>query len=179
MANSNEQNPQGTFQFTNNYVHSNQGKFINAAKLKTKPIINGNTFEDTTLNDKYLIYISHNQNEIKMINNTFSNIVTGGTSESNCGGIATFLESSLTEFTIKYENCKFYDINNNHNTKPHYQGGAIQYGFSSSNLNAHIEIKSCEFKRNKAIRHGGAVAIRNAKSVTITGSTFEANIANY
>lgn len=108
---SGEQSPMGTFQFTNNYIKSNQGRFINAEKLNSKPIISGNTFIDFSLNNNDLMYISHNQNEIKLINNTFSGLVVGGSDESNCGSIVKIVENSITDFTISYENCKFNEIN--------------------------------------------------------------------
>ena len=68
----------GTFQFTNNYVTSNNGNFINVTKMSIKPIINNNIFENTTIKNNFLIYISHNLNQIELINNSFSNIITSG-----------------------------------------------------------------------------------------------------
>ena len=41
-----------------------------------------------------------------------------------------------------------------------------------------IEIVDCEFKRNKAKKHGGAVANRTAKTVLIQDCKFETNLAN-
>lgn len=41
-----------------------------------------------------------------------------------------------------------------------------------------IEIISCEFKRKKAKRHGGALSIRTWKSVLIRDCEFESNVAN-
>lgn len=75
--------------------------------MNVKPIISGNTFVDSSLNNNDLMYISHNQNEIKLINNAFSGLVVGGSDESNCESIVKTVENSITEFTISYENCKF------------------------------------------------------------------------
>lgn len=45
-------------------------------------------------------------------------------------------------------------------------------------MNKCIEIINCEFKRNKAKRHGGALSIRTGKSVLIRDCEFESNVAN-
>ena len=75
--------------------------------MNVKPIISGNAFVDSSLNNNDLMYISHNQNEIKLIKYTFSGLVVGGSDEFNCRSIVKTVENSITEFTISYENCKF------------------------------------------------------------------------
>lgn len=164
------------FQFTNNYVTSNNGNFINATKMRNKPNISNNTFEKITINNNFLIYISHNLEQIELINNSFSNIIISDTNKMSGGGIATLI--GYSEFTIQYEKCKFYDIINDNDIMPYYQGGAISYGFSNININAHIRIIQCEFKRNKAKHHGGAIFIQTSKTVFISDCGFESNIAN-
>ena len=177
---SNSNDPKGEFKFINNNVKSNQGRLINAEKLRTKPIINGNTFEQTTLNNDYLIYISHNQEEVKLENNTFSNIMTGGANESNCGSITNIIAPTLSSFTIGYDNCKFIDINNNkkRDIQPFYRG-AIQRGYSNDDNNINVNISVCQFKGCNSVQQGGAVTIKDAKDVIIKGCTFESNSAEY
>ena len=105
----------GTFTFKDNNVNKcNKGLFIRADKLRNKPIIEGNTFEDISLSNSYMISISHNQNEIIFNNNTFSQITTSGNENSECGGAGIFVPSSSTDYTIKYIKCNFISITNNH-----------------------------------------------------------------
>lgn len=95
-----------------------------------------------------MISIVYNHETIVFTNNTFSNIVSSGSENSDCGGLGISISKSEGELTIKYENCKFYDISNKHDGKPKTQGGAIQYGFSNNNYSSNIEIYKCEFKSN-------------------------------
>ena len=170
--------PIGTFIFRSNYVKSNKGRLILAEKLRAIPTIENNIFDSMTLSGSYLISITHNQGEIELTNNTFSHITTTGTTNTDCGGSGLSLKSSSDDYTIKYNKCKFYDISNNQETTPNCYGGALQYGMSTE-FNAKIELEECEFKRN-AVKcgHGGGVAIRTSKSVSIRGCIFESNTAN-
>lgn len=173
-----EANGEGEFVFTNNYVKSNNGQIIHCDKMLIKPIISNNTFEDIIIKDTSFINIFSIISEIELINNTFARITNIGTDESMSGGLGILITSFLDEFTLRYEKCKFYDIINSHTTTPRSQGGAIQFGFLNSTLNKCIEIINCEFKRNKAKRHGGALSIRTGKSVLIRDCEFESNVAN-
>ena len=58
-------------------------------------------------------------------------------------------------------------------------GGGIQYGFTASISNVDMIFNNCVFRENKAVRHGGAIAIQTKKTVEINSCIFEDNIANY
>lgn len=166
-----------SFVFTNNYVNSTNTRFINAPRIRAKPVIDNNIFDSCTLNDKYFIYILHNQDEIEFNNDTFSNIINRGTGASTCGGLTANVERSGSKFTFKYTNCHFINIRNEHSNQPSSQGGAIQY-FSNDNVEVDFEITNCEFNNNKAYLHGGAISLRTSGRVSITGCIFEFNEAN-
>ena len=168
------------FQLTNCVVKSNQGRFVNAEQLKSKPIITGNTFEESSLDNNYLIYIAHDQDEIKLTNNTFSDIDAGGADESNCGGLTKFVESSsTTEVTICYEDCKFAGINKNQQARnAQYYHGSILFN-KVNNIDANLEIKNCIFRESNAKQSGGAVLITDGKNVNISNCSFESNKAEY
>lgn len=112
-----ENEPRGTFQFTNNHVKNNKGTFINGMKLRNKPIIEGNIFEDITITNANFISIQHNQPLIELKNNTFSHFTTSFNSYG--GGIASLYQHfSYEQITLIYEDCKFYDITNS-NSQTH------------------------------------------------------------
>ncbi len=58
-------------------------------------------------------------------------------------------------------------------------GGGLQFGFTQSTFKSNLEFNKCEFRNNKAVRHGGALAIQTVGTVTINDCIFEGNIANY
>lgn len=58
-------------------------------------------------------------------------------------------------------------------------GGAIQLGYICKMNDMNVQFEGCDFINNKAIRHGGALAIQTYYMVTIERCTFESNIANY
>ncbi|KAK8895454.1 hypothetical protein M9Y10_023918 [Tritrichomonas musculus] len=58
-------------------------------------------------------------------------------------------------------------------------GGAIQIGCQNSMKKLSVIFNHCEFKNNKAFRHGGAIAIQTIKDVQIKECTFQQNQANY
>ncbi|KAK8854425.1 hypothetical protein M9Y10_016987 [Tritrichomonas musculus] len=58
-------------------------------------------------------------------------------------------------------------------------GGGIQYGFTESIYNINMKFENCLFSKNKAIRHGGAIALQTTGTVEIISCTFEENVANY
>ncbi|KAK8848039.1 protein polyglutamylation [Tritrichomonas musculus] len=87
--------------------------------------------------------------------------------------------------TITFEKCNF--INNFAKKSPSSRaqkpdgnkyfsgdGGGMQYGFSSSINNVNMV-----FRDNKAVRHGGALAIQTIQAVEIIDCLFENNIADY
>lgn len=91
---------------------------------------------------------------------------------------------------ITFNNCKF--INNAALKSPsprgkyppegkYYtgDGGGIQYGYSDSLYKIDMIFTSCTFKRNKAVRHGGAIALQTVQKVEIIGCIFEENVADY
>ncbi|KAK8844323.1 hypothetical protein M9Y10_024537 [Tritrichomonas musculus] len=92
--------------------------------------------------------------------------------------------------TVEFESCNF--INNvalrsplaryqRPDNKAYYSGdgGAMQYGFSDSISNINLIYNKCKFSKNKAVRHGGALAIQTVGTVEITNCQFEENVANY
>lgn len=173
-------NPEGVFNFTNNYVTSNKGKIINAEKLRAKPNIINNTFENSDISNTYYISIIHNQQEIELINNTFSHMSSVDPQNAACGGLNLLIQSTFSEPTIKFQECKFYDIRNKRTNDLYSKGGALRFGSAEegNNYHTHFEIIKCEFKRNKAQDHGGAICIRTSKNITISECIFEMNIAN-
>ena len=42
-----------------------------------------------------------------------------------------------------------------------------------------MKFENCLFSRNKAVRHGGEIALQTTQTVEIIGCTFEENVANY
>ena len=143
----------GVFQFTNNFVNSVNTRFLNAPRILAKPNISNNIFKNITLNDDCLFYISHDQAEIEMINNTFIDILYQGEKESNFGGFPAFVERNDSNFKIIYGDCHFYDIVNEHKKNPSNKGAAIHY-FSNGCSIADFEIINCKFKRNHIFTEG-------------------------
>lgn len=173
----------GQFKFTNNIVKKQTNSLIYISNLKTSFNISNNLFEDVTLDNQYLIYIENNLNNLQLSYNTFSKITISANSEKYCGGFACFMPTTATTsatntVNLIYDNCNFYDIQNLQSTKPYYQGGAVQCGFSNDLVDISLTITNCVFKRNQAYKHGGAVAIQIQGSITIRNCTFEENIAN-
>ncbi|KAK8844362.1 hypothetical protein M9Y10_024577 [Tritrichomonas musculus] len=91
---------------------------------------------------------------------------------------------------VSFEDCKF--INNlvtssNRDTTPtgmteRYKsgdGGAFQYGFTNTVYEINLKFENCLFSRNKAVRHGGALALQTVGTVVINKCTFEENVANF
>ena len=58
-------------------------------------------------------------------------------------------------------------------------GGGIQIGFECNMNEIDIKFENCNFKKNKAKRHGGALAIQTLKTVEINKCSFELNEANF
>lgn len=88
--------------------------------------------------------------------------------------------------TIEFEDCKF--INNialkstiSRKQRPNNEdyftgdGGGIQYGFSKTIHDVKMIFTSCEFKRNKAVRHGGAIALQTIQTIA-NGITYRNSI---
>ena len=141
----------------------------------------------TTENDDYSIFIDGNnkieQLELKnitFINNSCSCLYGGG-----IGMIVHNINNLL--FTC----CDFINNearkNGNRNVDidipggDYYNGdgGAIQIGFYCLTNNASLTFNSCTFNKNKAARHGGALAIQTLSTVEINFCLFELNEANY
>lgn len=57
---------EGKFEYTNNYIKSNNGQIIRCDKMIIKPIISNNTFEYIIINDNSLINIFTNLSEIEL-----------------------------------------------------------------------------------------------------------------
>ena len=58
------------------------------------------------------------------------------------------------------------------------EGGAIQLGYLCPLNNINVKFDLCEFSKNSAYRHGGAIAIQTLGSVDIIGCTFTENTAD-
>lgn len=85
--------------------------------------------------------------------------------------------------TIKFSNCKF--LNNIALKSPvprdklpreateasYYSGdsGGVQFGFSNTIYNVNMIFNNCQFIGNRAVRHGGALALQTVKDVEIIG----------
>ncbi|WP_334089872.1 hypothetical protein, partial [Helicobacter typhlonius] len=57
-------------------------------------------------------------------------------------------------------------------------GGAIQIGYYRESENMVVSFYECNFIKNKAQRHGGAISIQTLKDITINDCTFTKNEAN-
>ena len=90
---------------------------------------------------------------------------------------------------VSFEDCKFINNVATSSNRGHVptgmqaytsgDGGALQYGFSTSIYEINMKFDNCLFSRNKAVRHGGALALQTVGTVVINKCTFEENIANY
>lgn len=81
--------------------------------------------------------------------------------------------------TLKYTDCKFYDIANKNDRSPFNQGGALHYGYTTSISNCAVTLNGCEFKRNKCESgQGGAIAFNIDRDLTISNCVFENNEAS-
>ena len=141
--------------------------------------MNGNTFDDVTLNNEYFIHIIHTQTKINLNSNTFSHFTTEGSNELKAGGISTFFENpaqgTYAAFSLTYDSCSFIDIKNERQTGSSSYGGAIQFGFGNYLASLSVTISNCVFKENEARKHGGALAIQTQGAVLINNCTFENN----
>lgn len=168
----------GDFQFINNIVEHNTKTFILASNIQRKPVINGNIFRNIIAESEYLISFIHTVNEIELFNNTFAEI-TSYQSGKYGGGVALWFQNNNNPFSIILDQCKFYDNINNKNTSPYNQGGAIQYGYSTSISDIQMTFRDCEFKRNTCQNGmGGALGININRDLIITGCIFEDNQAS-
>ena len=104
------------------------------------------------------------------------------------GGVGICIEKVNT---LSFYDCTFIrnkagsdDSNRNdmlNDIEPNYHagdGGGIQIGFLRNLKESAVKFERCLFKDNKAIRHGGALAIQTTSTVEIIGCTFESNEAN-
>ena len=104
------------------------------------------------------------------------------------GGVGICIEKVNT---LSFYDCTFIrnkagsdDSNRNDmlsDIEPNYHagdGGGIQIGFLRNLKESAVKFEQCLFKNNKAIRHGGALAIQTTSTVEIIGCTFESNEAN-
>ena len=137
----------------------------------------------------YLIFIDGNDKidqidfkNISFVNNTSKSLYGGG-----CGMMIFNINKLI------FTSCDF--INNearkNHNQARNNDmiipgglyyngdGGAIQIGFHCWSNKAALTFESCTFKKNRAVRHGGALAIQTLTTVNINNCMFESNEANY
>lgn len=171
----------GQFKFTKNDVKTVRKNFLTMASSIATIEMNDNTFTDVALTDEYFIHINSNLKSLTLHGNTFSEFTTRGANEMSCGGIATFVQNpsqGTSAFTLVYEECTFVNIKNERTNGASSYGGALQFGFSSSLNSLHVTINSCVFKGNKALKHGGALAIQTSGKVIIKNCTFENNVAN-
>lgn len=166
-----------TVRFTNNIVQGNTRQFMILTKLRRAPVIENNVFQNINMESGYLVSIMHHVSNIRLYNNTFSHVATKA--GSYCGGTSIwFQHMDKTESAITYEKCYFYDNSNNNENAPFNQGGAIHYGYTTSISNTAVNLKQCEFKRNKCPNgDGGAVAFSIDKNLTISDCIFEDNSA--
>ena len=117
---------------------------------------------------------------LKLINNSCNS--------DYCGGSGLWIVKTNK---ILFNNCSFINnavlkSPNSRTIKPVGQteyfsgdGGGIQYGFTTSLSNHDIIFNECLFRQNKAVRHGGAIALQMIQAVEIFNCTFESNFANY
>lgn len=168
----------GQFKFTNNIVQNGKRQFIMAQQMRSEPVIQNNVFQNIDMISGYLISFINQLSKIELINNTFSSITTR-TDSSYCGGISSWYQNSKNnKITVKYDNCKFYDITNNNVKSPYNQGGAMHYGYTTSISNAAVELLYCEFKRNNCPNGmGGAVSFSIDHDLKIDHCVFENNNA--
>lgn len=166
-----------TVQFTNNIVQGNTRQFMILTKLRRAPVIENNVFQNINMESGYLISIMHHVQSIRLYNNTFSHVTTKA--GSYCGGTSIwFQHMDKRESAITYEKCYFYDNANNNENAPFNQGGAIHYGYTTSISDTAVNLKGCEFKRNKCPNgYGGAVAFSIDQDLTISDCIFEDNSA--
>ncbi|KAK8840437.1 hypothetical protein M9Y10_030642 [Tritrichomonas musculus] len=159
----------GTFQFTKNTVTKNGGKLIHLGNSKVAYKIEDNTFSDIAISDGYFIHIVHDQDELNLIRNTFSQFKTSASTE--CGGIAVYFErTNDKQFHIKYDNCNFFDITSANAAS---NGGAVAFTKTVS-----VTLASCLFRKNTAHKHGGAVSLKTSGNIVIQSCTFEDNKAS-
>lgn len=175
--------PTEPFQFNDNTVKNSKGAILRGINIYSKPIIIGNTFQDSQLDGQFLFYISSPGPVVEINNTVFTNITTSGNSYG--GGVAMILPSSRSsEITVSFNKCKF--INNealqasSSVTDGHYNGdgGAVHYGYDTLIVNSDMKFIDCTFKQNKAYRNGGALSLQTAGSVLIQNCIFEENVAN-
>ena len=175
-------NHRGTFTFTNNIVEGNTKTFINAPNIQCKPVISGNIFRDIELTSEYLISYIHTVTEIELINNTFSHI-SCSTNGKYGGGTGLWFQRdqnlASVEFSLIFDQCKFHDNMNARSASPYNQGGAIQFGYTTTIANTIMTFQECEFKRNRCPNGmGGAISMNINRNLIIRGCIFEDNEAN-
>ena len=159
----------GTFQFTNNIVTKNGGKFIHLGNSKVAYMIENNTFSDTVISEGYFIQIVHDQDEMKIIRNVFNKFTTSA--NSDCGGTAIYFERTENkQFQITYDNCNFIDITS---TNAGSSGGAVAFTKTVS-----VTLTNCLFRKITAYKHGGAVSLKTSGNIVIQSCTFEDNRAS-
>ena len=152
------------------------------------------TFENNVISNivrnegqKFTLYMTADRNiqELQLTNVSFIN-------NSCCslfgGGVGLYIEKtiSILFFDCKFINNKAGSDNSNRNSMlseidPNYRagdGGGVQLGFLRNLKESAIKFEQCEFRDNKAIRHGGALAIQTTSTVEIINCTFESNSAN-
>lgn len=173
---------QGEFKFTNNVVKNVKSNFIDLTQSRASFVIDGNSFENVTLNNEYFIHIVHVQSKISLNYNNFAHFTSQGTDELRTGGISTFFQNleqgTYAAYSLNYDHCTFVDIKNERQTNSAAYGGAIHFGFGNYLSSLTINISNCVFNENKAYMHGGALAIQTESTVFITNCTFENNFAN-
>ena len=129
-----------------------------------------------TFNNQFSLVLQN----ISFIDNSFKSLYGGGIG---------LMFKGLSQ--LQFDNCNF--VNNeaiqdtttsrpNEESKPPYfngDGGAIQLGYICSMRDMKVIFSKCDFERNKAQRHGGAISIQTLNTVELIECTFNENKANY
>lgn len=139
-------------------------------------------FKDINIEGGYFITINHDWPEIELYNNSFNKIASGNGKVYGGGLSLWFARKDRKKYDLFFEKCKFIDITNNNMDKPYNQGGAIQYGYSTSISNVSMIFQGCEFIGNKCTDRkssGGALGININHDLTISDCIFKDHKVGY
>ena len=165
------------FQFTNNIVENLSQDFISSSCLYADSgsiIFTDNFFSNVKYNELHYFISLITSESIEVINNTFSNFSMS--SDDNVGYYGAGTSSYFQASHVTFFNCSFIDIQNSMFQSPYNNGGSLQCGFTSSDLNVQLDFEKCRFIRNKSeFGKGGAISINISQNVTITDCYFKDN----
>lgn len=149
--------------------------------------LNDNVVQNSTSDgcDVYIgnININHQISQLKLSNWTFQNNVCkslyGGGIGVTFSGIeclvfdgCSFIENKARQ--DKSKSRSFINGTNYYNG----DGGGIQLGYSCSFCDFDVRFEFCNFSYNEADRHGGAIALKTLRTVSIVNCSFVGNVAN-